>query len=1012
MGSEARRSRPYARCPLSPSPRASSRRSQKGSKLEFEASGKLKKTSVAAAQRGTTVSVEGLFHNLPVRRRELERNIKREYNKVVGLLNQYACVQTGLKFTVSQQPNKGKRMVLFSTKGNPTTRENIVNVFGAKTMSALIKLDLKLELEPTNDPKLGADANGDTKEIRIVGHVSRPTHGEGRQTPDRQMFYVNGRPCGLPQFAKVFNEVYRSYNSTQSPFIFADIRLDTDLYDVNVSPDKRTILLHDQGRMLDNMRESLIELFETQDVTVPVSRPSAAKQNSFRKPVVDRQDTQGFIPGHSARSTTAGDKTPTPRRSPGDPEGDHSEEESDDAEYRPTQQVSQSFDSSTRGSGGLNLISRWAQPKADTRPKSITRAEESVGRSKKDDASISHGTEKDQSESDEESMVVDQDEVEDGHSTKGDTPPTKTDEETRPRGREQRIKDFHSRLAELETRTPGTSHDKDGHGHDSDVDQSLLAEEPIPALAMLSRPPEPRLSQVSVGRPPKRTPQEVAVITIGDHTVTSAIGPASKRHKLAGSPPKPASSKNPNAKGSKAPLPSFGGHLTQMFAAAGSTQQSASGNPDADDEDASVIECSASEGESEEENEKRGSQEESVEEDEERDESVQDSEDDELRGDEASSERAGSPANNLIPGDGNGDGQADQGAAEESDPDFAQENEEQRDEEVEEQAETTAADERPNEPTEESQRRSNVFLKGAKKKDSSFQLLQRLKTDESLLRKQVAQWQKFTRNSISDNRGGGVVEDLAAEDAEEKLSLIISKADFGKMKIVGQFNLGFIIAVLEAHDGSESKESGSKDDELFIIDQHASDEKFNFERLQASTVVQSQRLVQPKTLELTAVEEEIIIEDQAALETNGFIVKVDTSGAKPVGSRCQLLSLPLSRETTFSLQDLEELISLLADNPTSSASTVPRPSKVRKMFAMRACRSSIMIGTALSQRQMQKVVRHMGEMEKPWNCPHGRPTMRHLCGLGAWDEKGWLNDRVGHHGPSRTDWAAYVRSKK
>ncbi len=86
------------------------------------------------------------------------------------------------------------------------------------------------------------------------GHVSRPAHGEGRQTPDRQMFYVNGRPCGLPQFAKVFNEVYRSYNASQSPFIFADVRLDTHLYDVNVSPDKRSILLHDQGRMLDNLR--------------------------------------------------------------------------------------------------------------------------------------------------------------------------------------------------------------------------------------------------------------------------------------------------------------------------------------------------------------------------------------------------------------------------------------------------------------------------------------------------------------------------------------------------------------------------------------------------------------------------------------------------------------------------------------------------------------------------------------------------------------------------------------
>jgi len=116
----------------------------KGAKLEFETSGQLKGTSVVASQKGTTVLVENIFRNLPVRRRELERNIKREWGKVISLLNQYACVQTGVKFTVSQQPNKGKRIVLFSTKGNPTTRENIINVFGAKTMNALILLDLAL----------------------------------------------------------------------------------------------------------------------------------------------------------------------------------------------------------------------------------------------------------------------------------------------------------------------------------------------------------------------------------------------------------------------------------------------------------------------------------------------------------------------------------------------------------------------------------------------------------------------------------------------------------------------------------------------------------------------------------------------------------------------------------------------------------------------------------------------------------------------------------------------------
>jgi len=320
----------------------------------------------------------------------------------------------------------------------------------------------------------------------------------------------------------------------------------------------------------------------------------------------------------------------------------------------------------------------------------------------------------------------------------------------------------------------------------------------------------------------------------------------------------------------------------------------------------------------------------------------------------------------------------------------------------------------PSEPTEETQKRSQMFLKGrAKRKDTTLQLMQRLKCSEQRIREQMQE----SENRLAAALPPEVVADdesdnVEADNAEEKLSLKISKSDFGKMKIVGQFNLGFVLAVREAEELAEGEEvQPLQDDELFIIDQHASDEKYNFERLQASTVVQSQRLVQPKTLELTALEEEVIMENVSSLESNGFNVKIDDSGDAPVGSRIQLLSLPLSRETTFSLADLEELIFLLGDNPTSSATTVPRPSKVRKMFAMRACRSSIMVGKALSHRQMEKVVRNMGGMEKPWNCPHGRPTMRHLCGLGAWEERGWREGDGFDDGGGETDWAGWLKEK-
>ena len=77
-----------------------------------------------------------------------------------------------------------------------------------------------------------------------------------------------------------------------------------------------------------------------------------------------------------------------------------------------------------------------------------------------------------------------------------------------------------------------------------------------------------------------------------------------------------------------------------------------------------------------------------------------------------------------------------------------------------------------------------------------------------------------------------------AASAEAALNRVISKVDFDRMEVLGQFNKGFIIARLRPQDGDLA---GS--DDLFIVDQHASDEKFNFETLQRTTVIKAQTLI-------------------------------------------------------------------------------------------------------------------------------------------------------------------------
>ena len=96
--------------------------------------------------------------------------------------------------------------------------------------------------------------------------------------------------------------------------------------------------------------------------------------------------------------------------------------------------------------------------------------------------------------------------------------------------------------------------------------------------------------------------------------------------------------------------------------------------------------------------------------------------------------------------------------------------------------------------------------------------------------------------------------------AEKELTKNISKDMFKGMEVLGQFNLSFIIAKL--------------DNDLFIIDQHVSDEKFN-QGQQRNTKIKSQRLIVPEKLELTTANEAILMDNVEIFQKKGFDFEVD-----------------------------------------------------------------------------------------------------------------------------------------
>ncbi|CAG9582517.1 mismatch repair protein [Leishmania major strain Friedlin] len=199
---------------------------------------------------------------------------------------------------------------------------------------------------------------------------------------------------------------------------------------------------------------------------------------------------------------------------------------------------------------------------------------------------------------------------------------------------------------------------------------------------------------------------------------------------------------------------------------------------------------------------------------------------------------------------------------------------------------------------------------------------------------------------------------LGAQTADD-LNHYFTKNSFKEMRVIGQFNHGFIIAVLPNGD-------------VFVVDQHASDEKYNYERLVRAYEATPQPLVMPVSVAMSAHEVDLAVEHKLALQHHGFKVSRGSDDTKLL-----VYSLPVLPYDVVSASDVMELVQQLVQY-----GTITKPLRaVWHSMATKACRSSIMIGTPLTVKRMKLILERLSQLDQPWNCPHGRPTLRLLCNI-------------------------------
>jgi len=174
------------------------------------------------------------------------------------------------------------------------------------------------------------------------------------------------------------------------------------------------------------------------------------------------------------------------------------------------------------------------------------------------------------------------------------------------------------------------------------------------------------------------------------------------------------------------------------------------------------------------------------------------------------------------------------------------------------------------------------------------------------------------------------------------------------MRPVLQVSNSYIVA--EAEDG------------LVLIDQHAAHERVRFEELMAEYASQEkskQPLLVPAQLELSSDEVGILKENMEIFNGLGF--EIEHFG----GNTFLVQAVP----NCLVKEEIDEVIKGVLDDLGAEKKPSNMQGHVEEILTYMSCRSAIKFGQSLNMLEMEALIKQMDKLERPYTCPHGRPTM-------------------------------------
>jgi len=119
-----------------------------GTRLVYDKNGLIKSKENKARSIGTTVTLEKIFHTLPVRHKEFLKNLKREFNKLVHVVQTYCLISEGIRMSCTHLSEKNVTTKLMCTQSKNSLKDNIIEIFGLASFKNMIAFE---QVEPNED---------------------------------------------------------------------------------------------------------------------------------------------------------------------------------------------------------------------------------------------------------------------------------------------------------------------------------------------------------------------------------------------------------------------------------------------------------------------------------------------------------------------------------------------------------------------------------------------------------------------------------------------------------------------------------------------------------------------------------------------------------------------------------------------------------------------------------------------------------------------------------------------